>query len=138
MARKLRLDLPLVLPDVPDTADACVARLTDELERRGGVDKVHIARTANGEPQLCVHFDEDVYSLSRIREVVESCGARLTERFGHALFAVDGIAHQRRARTVVALCERRRVSWMSRRMLPALYTLNSTDRKRMSARCAGP
>ena len=103
MARKLRLDLPLVLPDVPDTADACVARLTDELERRGGVDKVHIARTANGEPQLCVHFDEDVYSLSRIREVVESCGARLTERFGHALFAVDGIAHQRRARTVVAL-----------------------------------
>src|SRR5581483_4630263 len=50
--------------------------------------------------QLCVHYNPEILPLARIREVVERTGARITERFGHALWKVEGIGHERRARTV--------------------------------------
>ena len=67
---KLRLDIPVVLPHVRDAADACIERLQSELLARPGVDRVHI-RPAEGEGpgQLCVHFDPQVMSLARIREL---------------------------------------------------------------------
>lgn len=98
MIEKLRLDVPVLLPTIPDTTDACVARLISELEGREGVEYVHVAA---GEPaQLCVHYDATVIALSHIRDLAESAGARLTERFGHGIWEVEGIAHERRARTV--------------------------------------
>lgn len=101
MTEKLRLDIPILLPGVPDTDDACVARLTSEIQGREGVEGVHVAAAGPGEPaQLCIHYDPSVVPLPRIRELVASAGARITERFGHVLWQVEGIAHQRRARTV--------------------------------------
>lgn len=98
MTEKLRLDIPILLPKVRDAADACVARLISELQGREGIAYVHVAA---GEPaQLCVHYDAAVIALSRIRELAEGAGARLTARFGHASWQVDGITHERRARTV--------------------------------------
>ena len=41
-SKKLRLDLPLVLPDVSEAHDRCVLRLTDTLKGRNGIDEVHI------------------------------------------------------------------------------------------------
>src|SRR3546814_12102177 len=38
MSDQLRLDIPLLLPEVAATADRCVARLTSEPEGREGVD----------------------------------------------------------------------------------------------------
>jgi len=100
MIQKLRLDIPIVLPGAPDADDACVARLTSEIRGREGVEKVHVAG-APGEPtQLCIHYDPAVLPLPRIRELVSSAGARITERFGHVLWRVNGISHERRARTV--------------------------------------
>ncbi len=101
MTAKLRLDIAIVVPGVPDAADACVLRLTSELEGRDGIEAAHVAQSSNGETaQLCVHYDPDVLSLARIREVVASTGARITDRFGHAMLEIDGVIHQRRARTV--------------------------------------
>ena len=40
---KLKLDLALALPDIPDERDACVSRLAELLEVRG-LDKVHLVR----------------------------------------------------------------------------------------------
>ncbi|MBR2117740.1 MAG: heavy metal translocating P-type ATPase, partial [Afipia sp.] len=101
MTEKLRLDIPIMLPGIPDTDDACVARLTSEIQSREGVEEVHVAAVGPGEPaQLCIHYDPSIVPLPRIRELVASAGARITERFGHVLWQVGGIAHQRRARTV--------------------------------------
>ena len=76
MTEKLRLDIPLVLPDVSHAADACVARLMDELNGRDGIEQVHVTGLQDGGPaQLCVHFDADVLSLRRIRELIVSAGA---------------------------------------------------------------
>lgn len=101
MTEKLRLDIPILLPSVAHDADACVARLITELQGREGVGNVHVLAAASGEPsQLCIHYDPDIIPLRRIREFAQSAGAMVTKRFGHAVWPVDGIGHERRARTI--------------------------------------
>lgn len=51
MAEKLKLDLSLVLPDVPDERDACVGRLTELLQAEG-LEKVHLVREDGRRPPL--------------------------------------------------------------------------------------
>lgn len=101
MTKTLQLDIPLVLPDLPDEADACVRRLTVHLAARPGVEKVHVVGREAGKPaMLCIHYDPDTLSLTRIRELAQAAGAAIAERYGHGLWIVEGIGHQRRARTV--------------------------------------
>lgn len=101
MTEKLRLDIPMVLPEVTDVADACVARLTAELEGRPGIEEVHVVPAQDAEPaRLCVHYDPDILSLARISDLATAAGARITDRFGHIRWNVDGIGHQRRARSI--------------------------------------
>jgi Zn2+/Cd2+-exporting ATPase len=103
MTQKLKLDIPLILPKLLDDADACMGRLTDVLKGRDGIENAHILPSRGETPaQLCVHFDPDILSLSRIRELVRTSGAQITERYGHAVWQVDGIGHARKARTVAA------------------------------------
>ncbi len=105
---KLQLEIPLVLPGVPDANDACVRRLMAELVGREGIDEVHVLDGHEGKvAQLCIHYQPEVVSLARIRELVEAAGARISEQFGHVLWPVEGIAYERRART---LAERLRKS----------------------------
>jgi Cd2+/Zn2+-exporting ATPase len=101
MTNKLRLDLPLLLPDIPRDADACVGRLLAELRGQTGVEDAHVrSDDSPATHQLCVHYDPDTLPFARIRELVEAAGARITEQFGHLVWNIEGITHQRRARTV--------------------------------------
>jgi len=101
-ASKFRLDLPLVLPDVPDIEDRCVGRLTSTLAGRPGIDEAHIVTGPAGTSQLCVHYDPDVISLGRVRELVQAAGADLSTRFSHLLITGDESMHARAARRVAA------------------------------------
>jgi Cd2+/Zn2+-exporting ATPase len=101
MSDKLRLDLPVLLPDVPDAHDACVRRLIGSLESHEGVDRAHVVEATDGEPaKLCIHYDPDLLALPRIRQTARRVGAEITGRYGHVLWEVEGIPHQRRARTL--------------------------------------
>lgn len=101
----LRIDLPLLLPDVTDVADRCVERLLSELRGREGVQKVHALAATEGVPaQLCIHFDRSVLSLQRIRQLVAAAGAGIAEKIGHAEWKVEA-PHARRARTLVDLLQ---------------------------------
>jgi Cd2+/Zn2+-exporting ATPase len=102
MTSKLRLDIPVLLPELSDVADACVKRLTADLEARQGVERVHVVAADGEEPaKLCLHYDPEILPLVRIREIARTSGARITARFGHLTWNVSGIGHERRARTVV-------------------------------------
>ncbi len=96
---KLRLDIPILLPEVHDAADACVTRLISEMRGREGIEEVHVATPDGEAAQLCVHYDAAVLPLPRIRELVTAAGARIAERYGHAVWQLD-IQHERRARTI--------------------------------------
>ncbi|MEO6080862.1 MAG: heavy metal translocating P-type ATPase [Steroidobacteraceae bacterium] len=101
MTEKLRLELPMVLPHVEDGTDSCISRLVDNLNARDGVEGAHIVPAAGDAPAtLCIHYDPDLLSLTRIREIAQSEGAKISERFAHLRLRVDGLANQRRARTV--------------------------------------
>lgn len=97
---KLRLDLPLVLPGIDDVEDRCVERLTQALEGRPGVQEAHIVRDAPKTPQLCVHYDPGVISLTRLRELIGSVGGMLSERYSHLLIKASQPMHARAARRV--------------------------------------
>ncbi len=81
MTEKLRLDLPLLLPEM-DAGDACVSMLTDELSHTRGITEAHIVRE-DGEAKLCLHYDPDLVSLSKIQRLARAAGARITQRYRH-------------------------------------------------------
>jgi Cd2+/Zn2+-exporting ATPase len=101
MNDKLELDIPVLLPDLPDAADACLERLVSTLATRDGVEKAHVIAVDGDAPAaLCIHFDAVKLPLPRLREMVRAAGAEITERYGHSVWQVTGITHERRARTV--------------------------------------
>ena len=106
-SKKLRLDLPLVLPDVSEVHDRCVLRLTDTIKGRSGIDEVHIVGIESGAPQLCVHYDPDSMTLGRVRELVQSVGAEISSQYAHLSFRTKGSLLARTARRIAA--ELRRV-----------------------------
>lgn len=93
MATDTQLDLNTVLPEALDEQDICVSTLTDGLQAREGVMSAHVKRTDGADAaQLCVHFEPDVISLQRIRELAVSLGARVDSDFGHVSVDVKGIS----------------------------------------------
>jgi Cd2+/Zn2+-exporting ATPase len=101
MTDKLELDIPVLLPEVPDEADACVGRLVSTLSAKPGVDRAHVLPAAGDTPaKLCIHFDPTALPLPRVREMVRAAGAEISGRYGHAAWEVKGIGHERRARTI--------------------------------------
>lgn len=101
MTEKVGLDLAIALPEVRDTADACVARLLTSLRGRPGIEAAHVRQDgAQTEATLCVHYDAGQLPIARLRELVKSTGAQITSRYGHAVWKLGSISHQRRARTI--------------------------------------
>ncbi|MFG1399738.1 heavy metal translocating P-type ATPase, partial [Xanthobacter sp. VTT E-85237] len=99
MTDKMKLDLSVILPGIPDAADACVSRLLERLRGRDGVDDAHVLPAIGDQsPQLCIHYDSDLLSLARIRELATGTGAQISARYGHAVLDLGGPVHQRRAR----------------------------------------
>lgn len=96
---RLRLDLPLLLPDVDDADDRCVGRLIAALSGRPGIAEAHIAREG-GAPQLCIHYNPAQITIGRVRELVHASGAQVSERFGHLVVRADEALHARAARSV--------------------------------------
>ncbi|UCC41709.1 MAG: cation transporter, partial [Candidatus Aminicenantes bacterium] len=90
MIRKLKLEIPLLLPHIPDECDGCVVRLQENLLARRGVSKAHVIRE-NGTARLCLHYDHDLVSLAEVRRAAEQAGAELTDRYRHESLPIDGM-----------------------------------------------
>ena len=100
---KLKLDLPLLLPEVPDARDRCVQTLIGLLSARDGLAEVHIVDADGAIPaQLCIHYDRDRLSLTRVRDLALAAGAQITGRFGHLSAVLSAPLHARAARTLAA------------------------------------
>jgi Cd2+/Zn2+-exporting ATPase len=104
---KLKLDLPLLLPEVPDARDRCVRTLIGLLSARDGLGEAHVVAADGIDPQLCIHYDPDRLSLTRVRELAVAAGAQITERFGHLSATLSPPLHARAARTLAARLHQR-------------------------------
>ncbi len=88
--QKLQLEIPLLLPDIPDEQDGCVARLQEYLLARPGVNRAHVIRE-NGVACLCLHYDPSLLGLTEVRRAAEHAGAALTDRYRHEVLPVDSM-----------------------------------------------
>lgn len=96
--KKIKLEIPVLLPEIPDEKDQCVKRLLDILKSKEGIEEAHVAE---GEPALiCIHYEPEVISLKKVKSIAEQNGADLTHRFRHLLLDVKGVRHQRHARSM--------------------------------------
>ena len=97
---KARIDISLVLPDVPDAQDTCVNRLINLLEAKEGIDAAHLLDPSKDKSnQLCIHFDPKQLSLGEVRNLARRVGAELDDRFGHLLLRSQPM-HASKARAI--------------------------------------
>ena len=95
-----RLDLEVLLPDLPDARDACVARLESLIGTERGIVRAHAMTPAGGPNGLCLHYDPDVVTLAQVERVARSAGGRLAERYGHALIPLHAITGEDASRRI--------------------------------------
>jgi Zn2+/Cd2+-exporting ATPase len=93
---KTKIDLAVLLPEVPDARDRCIARLEELLTPVPGVERVHVvdADRSIREAKVCLHFDASVISLSEVEHRARVAGASLTQSFGHALLKLRAIGSE--------------------------------------------
>jgi Cd2+/Zn2+-exporting ATPase len=96
---RVRLELPLVLPEIDDPNDPCIGRLIGLLQGRPGVERVHVKTPEGAPPLLCLHYDPAAITVGRLREVVCAVGAQLTDKFAHYVGNTPAPLHARGART---------------------------------------
>ena len=99
---KVKINLDILLPGVPDEKDACVNRLLSELSARKGIEKTHIVTDDKGKTQLCLHYDPQVVSVEKVQKMARQAGGQITDRYRHLLLEVEGIRHQRQTRLIEA------------------------------------
>jgi Cd2+/Zn2+-exporting ATPase len=78
----VRIELPILLPDVEDERDQCVDRLQEQVLGHKGIHRVHIHREA-GKVSLCLHYDANLLPLGRVRRIAEQAGAEVAKRYRH-------------------------------------------------------
>ena len=99
--KKLQIEIPLLLPEVPDDKDPCVQDFIKLLEGEKGIEKVHVKQINESDvPHLCFHYNSAEISISRIRKIAKQIGSSISEKIGHKLIEVQGIRHTRQARNI--------------------------------------
>ena len=57
--KKLKLEIPLILPQVPDEKDQCVNKLISLLQEQKGLEEVHVSEASDmGVPRLCFRTNQ--------------------------------------------------------------------------------
>lgn len=98
---KIKINLEILLPDVPDEKDACVVRIIDIMKTRKGIEDVHIVlATGEKKPQLCFHYDPQLVNVEVIQKLAAEAGASITQQYKHLVLKVDGIRHQRQTKLI--------------------------------------
>lgn len=88
---KQSITLDLVLPQIPETQDACVSRLAGLMSETKGVQLVHLIDEETERPEICVHYEPETISLAQVERLAKAAGAELAKRYGHAVLALHAV-----------------------------------------------
>ncbi|MCB0035094.1 MAG: heavy-metal-associated domain-containing protein, partial [Anaerolineales bacterium] len=88
--KTIQVDLPILLPDIQDARDNCLAMLTHMLENQRGIKQVHITHEKTP-TQLCLHYDPNLISLSAVERMVWDAGGQFKDRYRHEAIDVIGM-----------------------------------------------
>ena len=98
--QRTRIEIPVLLPDVPDLRDACIARLEGTIGEHRGVIRVHTVGERPGESELCLHYDPELVTLAQVQRLARSAGAEISERFQHEILSLRAIDGEDAARRI--------------------------------------
>ena len=90
MTQETQIDLPILLPDVPSSDDACVGRILSRLENTPGVTRAHLVEG----PKVCLHYDPETVTLAGIDRAARAAGAEVGARYGHTIVPLRAIASE--------------------------------------------
>ena len=90
MEETLQLDLPLLLPGVPDERDQCVERLMERVSTQRGIARAHLDRKG-GDAVLCLHYDAHLVTLAQVRRLAEQAGSEVSGRYCHETLRIEGM-----------------------------------------------
>ena len=97
--KRVRLELPILLPEIPDAHDACVRRLEELLSQRRGITTTHVVEDG-GAALLCLHYDPDVITIDNVEQLAQAAGAEVRERYGHQVLAIRAVAAEDAGRRI--------------------------------------
>jgi Zn2+/Cd2+-exporting ATPase len=97
---KTKINLDLILPEIPDERDECVKRLLEVMQNHKGIEKAHVVKEDGNKATLCFHYKADSISIDQIRKLAQDAGVKITKRFGHLLINVQGIRDMSQAKAV--------------------------------------
>ncbi|WP_276484791.1 heavy metal translocating P-type ATPase [Paraflavitalea pollutisoli] len=98
---KIKINLDILLPDVPNEKDACVNRIMSELKDVHGIEGMHIVpEQSHAKAQFCFHYDPSIISVEKVTEIAQQAGAKITKRYRHWVAEVNGIRHQRQTKLI--------------------------------------
>ncbi len=99
--QKTKINLNVLLPEVPDERDTCVERLIAVMQQQKGLDQTHIVKGDSGAvPMLCFHYDDNLISLADVEQIAKRAGAEITGHYGHLVMEVHGIHEMSQASTL--------------------------------------
>lgn len=90
MEKTLELDITILLPKVAGDQDGCLERLETALQDRRGILRAHLDRDKSP-VQLCLHYDPVVVTIDDVRRMARRAGASISNRYHHAMIAVEGM-----------------------------------------------
>lgn len=97
--KKTQINLSILLPEIPSENDACVSRIITLLQKRRGIEEVHIKQGTNDRPaQLCFHYEPSLISIAEIETLAKEAGASITEQYGHLVVESSAVWQPRHAR----------------------------------------
>ena len=97
--KSIRIDLPILLPEIPDARDACVRRLQAVLSSSRGIEETHVVDEA-GRAILCLHYDPNTIRLDEVQRLARSAGAEISERYGHRVWPLRAVAAEDAGRRI--------------------------------------
>ncbi len=90
MEETLQINLPVLLPGLPDQRDACVERLENWVKNHKGVLRAHVKY--NTDPAvLCMHYDPNLVTLQDLRWIAQRAGVAIASRYRHEVIEVLGM-----------------------------------------------
>lgn len=107
MSELTKLDLSVLLPDIPDEQDRCVALLMDKLRAHPEIDDVVLSETdrAGGMAMLEVSFNRDAISASEIERMARNVGCEISSKIGHLEIEINGLQQERRNQVASEILE---------------------------------
>ncbi|MGE5223516.1 MAG: heavy metal translocating P-type ATPase [Omnitrophica WOR_2 bacterium] len=88
--KKLKLEIPLLIPGVNDKQDRCLDRLEGAVRNIKGIQRAHIDREKK--PLIfCLHYDPSLVTIENVQHLAEQAGVKIAHRYHHDVIPVEGM-----------------------------------------------